>query len=255
VGIDPHPELLAAWGLEPGAGGLRQFTDICVKALAGHAAIVKPQVAFYEAYGSAGFAVLEDALSALRAAGTLVLADAKRGDIGSTMAAYAQAWLATGPLAADALTVSPFLGFGSLEPALALAESNGRGLIVLAATTGTGGAYLHQSVTPDGKTISQAIVDEAAARNAGADPLGPVGVVVGTTNAQAPDVRQLNGVILMPGVGHQGGGPEDLRRLLGGVRAGVLPSASRSVLGAGPSVAAVRDAAARLQDEFAFLVG
>ncbi len=120
VGIDPHPELMTAWGLEPTADGLARFCDICVQAYADFA-IVKPQVAFFEAYGSAGFAVLERTTAALQAAGVLVLADAKRGDIGSTMAAYAQAWAGEGPLAADAVTASPYLGFGSLTPLLEVA--------------------------------------------------------------------------------------------------------------------------------------
>src|SRR5206468_1278620 len=111
VGIDPHPQLLRAWDLSEDAAGVAKFADICVAAFAGRVAIVKPQVAFFEAYGSAGIGALELTLSELRDAGTLVLADAKRGDIGSTMAAYAQAWLADGPLGCDALTVSPYLGF------------------------------------------------------------------------------------------------------------------------------------------------
>ena len=117
LGIDPHPELLQAWGLAVDADGLARFSDICVAAF-GAAAVVKPQVAFFEAYGAAGFAVLERTIGALRDAGVLVLADAKRGDIGSTMAAYAQAWAGDSPLAADAVTASPYLGFGSLQPLL-----------------------------------------------------------------------------------------------------------------------------------------
>ena len=116
-GIDPHPGLLDAWGLSCDADGLRRFCDACVEVFADFA-VVKPQVAFFEAYGAAGFAVLEDTIASLRANGVLVLADAKRGDIGSTMAAYAAAWTADGPLAADAVTASPYLGFGSLQPLL-----------------------------------------------------------------------------------------------------------------------------------------
>ena len=102
LGIDPHPELLAAWGLPASPEGLEAFSQTCVSAFAGFA-VVKPQVAFFEAYGSAGFAVLERTIAALREAGVLVLADAKRGDIGTTMAAYAAAWAGESPLAADAL--------------------------------------------------------------------------------------------------------------------------------------------------------
>ncbi len=109
VGIDPHPALLDAWGLPRTAEGLETFAEICVEAFTGEVGLVKPQVAFFEAYGSAGFAVLERTISVLRDAGTLVVADAKRGDIGSTMDAYAQAWLGDSPLASDSVTVSPYL--------------------------------------------------------------------------------------------------------------------------------------------------
>ncbi|MBX7557647.1 orotidine-5'-phosphate decarboxylase, partial [Streptomyces sp. tea 10] len=119
VGIDPHPSLLDAWGLPATANGLERFALGVLEAAAERCAAVKPQVALFEAYGSAGFAVLERVLRESRAAGLLSIADAKRGDIGSTMAAYASAWLSDdSPLAADAVTLSPYLGFESLRPAL-----------------------------------------------------------------------------------------------------------------------------------------
>ena len=105
VGIDPHPELLRAWGLPVDPDGLRRFARTCVEAFAGHVAVVKPQSAFFEEYGSAGIQVLEETLAAFRGSGTLTLLDVKRGDIGSTMAGYGRAYLADGsPLAADALS-------------------------------------------------------------------------------------------------------------------------------------------------------
>lgn len=253
VGIDPHAELLAAWGLPDNADGIARFADTCVAAFAGRVALVKPQVAFFERHGSRSLAVLESTLAALRSAGTLVLADAKRGDIGSTMAAYADAWLGDGPLAADAVTVSPYLGFGSLDPAFAVAAARGRGVFVLAATSNPEGPSVQTATVPDGRTLAQTIVDDAAARNAGAVPLGSVGVVVGATLAHAPDLAALNGPILMPGVGHQGGGPDDVRRLVGGNLRAVLPSVSREVLRAGPDVSALRTAVDQLADNFAFL--
>ncbi|OBJ56551.1 orotidine-5'-phosphate decarboxylase, partial [Mycobacterium sp. 1423905.2] len=152
LGIDPHPELLRAWGLPVTADGLSAFCDICVDAYAGFA-IVKPQVAFFEAYGSAGFAVLERTMAALRTHGVLVLADAKRGDIGTTMAAYAAAWAADSPLAADAVTASPYLGFGSLRPLLEVATANERGVFVLAATSNPEGATV-QRADADGRTVA-----------------------------------------------------------------------------------------------------
>ena len=253
VGIDPHAELLTAWGLPDDADGVARFADICVAAYAGRAALVKPQVAFFEKHGSRGIAVLEQAIAALRAAGTLVLADAKRGDIGSTMTAYAQAWLADGPLGSDAVTLSPYLGFGSLDPALRLAAVNGRGVFVLAATSNPEGPSVQSATGADSRTIAQVVVDAAAARNAAADVPGSVGVVIGATLADAPDLSVLRGPILMPGIGHQGAGPDDVRKLAAGSLRAVVPSVSREVLRAGPSPAQIRGAAERIAESFAFL--
>ncbi|GAY18284.1 orotidine-5'-phosphate decarboxylase [Mycobacterium sp. shizuoka-1] len=252
LGIDPHPELLAAWDLPVSADGVARFCEICVQAYAGFA-IVKPQVAFFEAYGSAGFAVLEQTMVALREAGVLVLADAKRGDIGSTMAAYAQAWAGDGPLSADAVTASPYLGFGSLRPLLDLAAANGRGVFVLAATSNPEGASVQRAVAGE-RTVAQSIVDDAAAVNRAATPQpGSVGVVVGATLDTVPDLSGLGGPVLVPGVGAQGGRPESLGGL-GGARPGqLLPAVSREVLRAGPGVAAVRAAGEKLRDAVAYL--
>ncbi|PND56698.1 orotidine-5'-phosphate decarboxylase [Mycobacterium sp. ENV421] len=252
LGIDPHPELLRAWDLPVSADGLARFSENCVQAYAGFA-IVKPQVAFFEAYGSAGFAVLETTIAALREAGVLVLADAKRGDIGSTMAAYAQAWAGDGPLAADAVTASPYLGFGSLHPLLELAATNGRGVFVLAATSNPEGASVQRAMTGQ-RTVAQAIVDEAAAINRADQPqLGSVGVVVGATLDVVPDLSELGGPVLVPGVGAQGGRPETLGGLGGALPGQVLPAVSREVLRAGPAVAAIRAAADQLRDQVAYL--
>ncbi|MBJ8345305.1 orotidine-5'-phosphate decarboxylase [Antrihabitans sp. YC2-6] len=254
VGIDPHPELLRAWDLPVSADGLEDFAEICVEAFDGRIAMIKPQVAFFEAFGSAGIAVLERTISVLRASGTLVLADAKRGDIGSTMAAYARTWVAPeSPLCSDAVTVSPFLGFGSLDPVLDLAHENHHGVFVLAATSNPEGRQVQHATGPDGRTISQTIVDEVAARNLDAEHLGSVGVVVGATLTAAPNLARLNGPILMPGIGAQGGGPDDVRRLVGDQLKAVVPSVSREILRAGPSVSAMQAAAAAAADSFAFL--
>ena len=252
VGIDPHPELMQAWGLPVTADGLARFCEICVQAYAGFG-VVKPQVAFFEAYGAAGFAVLERTIGALQSDGVLVLADAKRGDIGSTMAAYAQAWVGEGPLAADAVTASPYLGFGSLDPLLEVAAAHGRGVFVLAATSNPEGAGIQRAVI-GGRTVAQSVVDAAGAANrAAGQGLGSVGVVVGATLDQVPDLSALDGPVLVPGVGAQGGRPEALAGL-GGARAGqLLPAVSREILRAGPGPDAVRAAAERFRDAVAYL--
>ncbi|OBJ91806.1 orotidine 5'-phosphate decarboxylase [Mycobacterium gordonae] len=254
LGIDPHPELLRAWELPATADGLAAFCDICVDAYAGFA-MVKPQVAFFEAYGSAGFAVLERTTAALRANGVLVLADAKRGDIGSTMAAYATAWAGDSPLAADAVTASPYLGFGSLRPLLEVAAAHDRGVFVLAATSNPEGPTV-QRADAGGRTVAQLIVDHVAMANQGANQgagAGSVGVVVGATVLQAPDLSELGGPVLVPGVGAQGGRAEALAGLGGAASHQLWPAVSREVLRAGPGVAELRAAAERMLDAVAYL--
>ncbi|OBG29155.1 orotidine-5'-phosphate decarboxylase [Mycobacterium sp. E3198] len=253
LGIDPHPELLRSWDLPATADGLAAFCETCVAAFAGFA-VVKPQVAFFEAYGAAGYAVLERTIAALRSAGVLVLADAKRGDIGTTMAAYAAAWAGDSPLAADAVTASPYLGFGSLRPLLEAAAATDRGVFVLAATSNPEGGTV-QRATFDGRTVSQLIVDQAAVVNRSATGVEPgyVGVVLGATVFEAPDVSELGGPVLVPGVGVQGGRPEALSGLGGAAPGQLLPAVAREVLRAGPDVSDLRAAGERMLDAVAYL--
>ncbi|OZF26544.1 orotidine-5'-phosphate decarboxylase [Rhodococcus sp. 14-2496-1d] len=248
VGIDPHPALLEAWDLPRSADGLEVFAELCVEAFVGEVAIVKPQVAFFEAYGSAGYAVLERTVSVLRDAGTLVIADAKRGDIGTTMDAYAQAWLEPdSPLSSDAVTVSPYLGFDSLGETVDRAVLYRRGLFVLARTSNAEGSALQQATTSNGGSVAQSIVDAAAARNrVDADT---VGIVVGATRDHGLDLSNYTGPILAPGLGAQGATVADLAEIFRDSRELLLPNSSRGVLAAGPSVTALRDAATRLRDE------
>jgi orotidine-5'-phosphate decarboxylase len=258
LGIDPHPELLRAWDLPVSPEGLAAFCDICVQAYADFA-VVKPQVAFFEAYGAAGYAVLERTIAALRDAGVLVLADAKRGDIGSTMAAYAVAWAGDSPLAADAVTASPYLGFGSLRPLLETAAAHDRGVFVLAATSNPEGATVQHARFAD-RTVAQQIVDQAAVINRTGQTINPgepgsVGVVVGATVFQPPDVGALGGPVLVPGIGAQGGRPEALGALFGAAPGQLLPAVSREVLRAGPDLAELRAAAEKMRDAVAYLAG
>lgn len=240
VGIDPHPQLLQEWGMDASAAGVREFGLRVVDAAAGAVAVVKPQVSFFERYGSQGFAALEDVLRAARAAGLLVIADAKRGDIGSTMHAYAAAWLTPGaPLEADAVTVHPFLGVGALAPAFDLAEQHGKGVFVLAATSNPDSFATQRARLGDGSSVSARIVGEVCARSAERTPEGEwasLGFVIGATvdwtdAALAP--FHPPAPILAPGFGHQGARPEDLDGF-GPHAASVIASESRSILAAGP---------------------
>ncbi|MYU09634.1 orotidine-5'-phosphate decarboxylase, partial [Streptomyces sp. SID8361] len=185
VGIDPHTSLLADWGLGDDVAGLERFTRTVVDALAERVAVLKPQSAFYERFGSRGIAVLERAVADARAAGALVLMDAKRGDIGSTMAAYASAYLdPAGPLFSDAITLSPYLGFGSLRPALDAARAAGAGVFVLALTSNPEGAEVQHAVRSDGTTVAATVLRALKAENAAEAAegrLGSYGAVVGAT--------------------------------------------------------------------------
>jgi len=260
AGIDPHPGLLAHWGLDETVQGLETFAMTCVEAFAGTVAVVKPQSAFFERFGSAGIAVLERTLTGLREAGTLSVLDVKRGDIGSTMTAYAQAYLSDdSPLRADAITLSPFLGFGSLSPALDLARESGRGVFVLALTSNPEGPGV-QHATLDGRSVAGSIVDGVTRLNAindandagnadgGARVLGSVGMVIGATVGDAVrrlglDLAGANAPLLAPGVGAQGATTADLRMVFGAATGNVLASSSREILGAGPQGPALKAAA------------
>ncbi|MET4059176.1 orotidine-5'-phosphate decarboxylase [Arthrobacter sp. UYP6] len=270
VGIDPHPALLAAWGLNDDAAGAERFSLTVLEAVGECAAAVKPQVALFERHGSAGLAALERVLAACAEAGVLSIADAKRGDIGSTMAAYADAWLRDGSaLAADSLTVSPYLGFESLRPALDLAQASGRGVFVLGLTSNPEGASV-QHVGGD-QSVAARIVDAAAAENsrelgraaaagtgaggtsgqpAGNLRLGSTGLVIGATVGTALSelgihLAAAHTPILAPGLGAQGATGADLRATFGAAFPTVLATSSRDILKAGPAPAALREAAGR----------
>lgn len=255
VGIDPHAQLLRDWGLPDDASGVERFSLACVSAFAEDVAVVKPQSAFFERFGAAGIAVLERTVRLAREAGALVLLDVKRGDIGSTMAAYADAYLdPAAPLAVDAVTLNPYLGVGALEPAFELAVRHDAGVFVVGLTSNPEGPRMQHATVADGRSVAQLVIDELGDRNVGADPFGSFGVVVGATIGDAAvDLAGLHGPVLMPGIGAQGGTPADVRRIVGRLLPAVVPSVSREVLRRGPDAKGMRAAARRLADEFAFL--
>ena len=256
IGIDPHSALLEQWGLPDDVEGLDRFASICVEAFAGHAAFVKPQSAFFERFGARGVVVLERTIQDLRHTGSLVILDVKRGDIGSTAAAYADAYLDDdAPMAADAITVSPFLGFGSLHPFFEVADKNDAGVFVLALTSNPEGPEVQHArldgahVGSGGPTVAGRILSQLSALNDGQTPMGAFGAVVGATIGGAAENLDINGPLLVPGFGAQGGTVEDIRRLFSGVIDNVIPSTSRAVLSAGPDVGALRDSVARVNAE------
>lgn len=250
VGIDPHAYLLGEWGLGDTAEGLREFGLRVVEAAHDRVGIVKPQVAFFERHGAAGYAALEDVLASARAAGLVVIADVKRGDVGSSVTAYGEAWLTPGgPLEADAMTISAFQGVGSIRAPHDLALSAGKGLFVLAATSNPEAAAIQAARIDNGLSVARSIVDDVQSWNeqehssggegGGGRPngLGSTGVVIGATIDMAGygiDAGSLRSTpILAPGFGHQGAHVRDAAELFGAASAGLIVSASRSILAAG----------------------
>jgi orotidine-5'-phosphate decarboxylase len=256
AGIDPHAALLAAWDLPDSAEGLARFALTAAEALAPEAAVVKPQSAFFERFGSRGIDVLEQVVRTCREAGALVLLDVKRGDIGSTAQAYADAYLDhDSPLAADAITASPYLGFGSLAPMLDSARRNSAGVFVLALTSNPEGPEVQHARTDGGRTVAGSVLARLATENAGAEPLGSFGAVVGATIGTTGEDLAINGPLLVPGIGAQGGTTDDLRRIFSGVLPQVLPSSSREILAAGPDRAGLVGAVRSAAESFAGVLG
>ncbi|EYT52736.1 orotidine 5'-phosphate decarboxylase [Leucobacter sp. UCD-THU] len=244
AGIDPHAPLLADWGLGDDAAGAERMGREVVAAAAGVAACVKPQLAFFERFGSAGYAALERVLADAREAGLLVVADVKRGDIGSSFGAYADAWLAPGsPLEADAMTAVAYQGFESLVGAFAHVRDHGKGLFVLAATSNPEAREVQRAARDDGRSVARAMVEDAEAFNAEAaagSGVGSVGVVLGATldladfgiDVAKPAARPALPV-LAPGFGHQGARIEQAAQIFGGIGHALLANESRSILAGG----------------------
>ncbi len=257
AGIDPHPGLLEAWGLGDSVDGLERFALGATEALVGHVAALKPQSAFFERHGSRGVAVLERVLETAREGGTLTVLDVKRGDIGTTAQAYADAYLdPRSPLAADAITATPYLGFGSVTPMIETARAHGKGVFVLALTSNPEAPTVQHARTTSGSTVAGSVLAELRALN---DPdtsgLGSFGAVVGATIGGTEEDLAIGGPLLVPGIGAQGGTADDVRRIFAGCLDLVLPSSSREILGAGPDAASLRAAAAQAAEAFAALRG
>jgi orotidine-5'-phosphate decarboxylase len=259
AGIDPSAALLDAWGLSDDVKGLRSFCQICVDGFGGAVPVIKPQVAFFERHGSAGVAELERLLVIAREAGLLVLVDAKRGDIDTTAAAYADAWLGEGsPLAGDAVTVHPYLGLAALAPLISLAGQTGRGVIVVTRSSNPEGRILQEAVTRSGLSVEESLLAEIATWNRSDDiPTGTVGAVIGATLEKSEfPLSQLGGVILAPGLGAQGADLDDVADRFGDCAPGtVLASTSRGLLAAGPDPAKLRRAAVDLAGELRAILG
>jgi orotidine-5'-phosphate decarboxylase len=281
LGLDPDPvklwpraiELAGGAGDSPAppaeraARAVAAHCALAIEAAGEHCVAVKLQVACFERLGAPGWTALQEVTGRARDHGLLVIADAKRGDIDVSAAAYAQAFLGHTPtpfgavdgLGADALTVNPLLGADSLAPLRAAAEAAGAGLFVLVRTSNPGAADIQEQPLAGGGSVSEQIaglVADLGRDSIGASGLSAIGAVVGAT---APErlqrLRELMpaAVFLLPGVGAQGGRVEDLAAAFAPGAAGGLVTASRGIVGAytktgGDPETAAREEAGRLRE-------
>jgi orotidine-5'-phosphate decarboxylase len=259
-GLDPSGELLVEWGLGDTADGLERFVDIVVDASVGTVGVVKPQAAFYERHGWQGIRSLARLVDACRGAGVLVLLDAKRGDVGSTNEAYAQAYLGSeAAIEVDAITITPYLGLAAMQPILDRAVANGAGVFIVTRSSNSEGRGIQRARHPSTTTVEHQLVVDIAAENrrVAPDTIGPIGAVFGPTHGPPTDfdLSAMNGLFLAPGLGTQGATPADVARCFAACPGRVLPSASRSLLAAGPDTLRLRTEALRLSTELRGLLG
>jgi len=254
LGLDPSADLMDAWGLTDDPEGLRRFCETVLEAAGDRLAVIKPQAGFFERLGPAGMAEMARAVAGVRAQGALSLVDAKRGDVDSTMAGYAQGFL--GPesgFGADAMTVTAYLGVGALKPVFDRAAATGSAVFVVVHSSNPEGRSLQDARHVDGRTVSETLADEITAFNASLGAgAGPIGAVVGATidPAHAAILDRLpQSLILAPGVGAQGASLADVGRGFAATRGRTLPSVSRGLLRHGPTVAGLREAIDCYRDE------
>lgn len=236
MGVDPHAKLLSEWGLAENVTGLREFSLRVVEAAAGRVSIIKPQVSFFERFGAGGYEVLSEITNQAHELGLLVIADAKRGDIGTTMDAYLDAWFGEfSGLYADALTVSPYLGLGATSEAFQKWSERGKGIYSLVATSNPQGESV-QLANINGTSLAADQWKQLSDLNG--ETVGPFGAVLGATldlDRFAIDRSLLNVPVLAPGFGAQGALLTQAKQIFGELAPLVAYSVSRSVLSAGPN--------------------
>jgi orotidine-5'-phosphate decarboxylase len=249
LGVDPAAELLTQWGLTHDAKGLRSFCDIMMEAMGDRVAVVKPQSAFFEQFGPDGMAELKRLVGMIQERGALALIDVKRGDIGHTLDAYADAMIGPeSPFGGDAMTAVAYMGFGSLKPLLDKAARRGAGVFIVVRSSNPDGRALQDARLTDGRTVATALADDITAFNATVtEGVGPVGAVMGATiegTATETLASLPKSLLLAPGIGAQGATFDDMARNFGPATARALPSVSRGILAKGPDVASLRAAIA-----------
>jgi orotidine-5'-phosphate decarboxylase len=253
-GLDPSGFLLRAWGLTDSPDGLDRFADIVLQAAVGTVGLVKPQSAFFERHGWRGFRTLSRLIAGARSEGLLVILDVKRGDVASTNDAYAEAFLGAGaPLKADAVTVHPYLGLAAMGTFVSRAHEAGSCLLVVTRSSNLEGRAVQAAIDESGRRVEDVLLDEIGKLNAALAPgeIGPVGAVVGPADFEPGlDLAGAQALFLAPGIGAQGATPNDVARVFSACPERVMPSASRSLLMAGPGVNDLRGTVAAMAGEF-----
>jgi orotidine-5'-phosphate decarboxylase len=240
LGIDPTPELLKAWDLSDTAEGLKQMCEIIVEAIP-LLAVVKPQIAYFERFGVEGIKILIWLIEQFHNKDILVIVDAKRGDIGTTVKAYAQSILgAESALKADAVTAHAYLGFESLTPLLEHAQKTGTGVFVVVKSSNPEGKLIQNAVVQDGRTVAEYLADKITTFNEKINnaEIGSIGAVIGvsTEDSDLSVIQRLGkSLILAPGIGYQGASFENLQQSFGKELSRVIPTSSRAVLSSGPN--------------------
>jgi orotidine-5'-phosphate decarboxylase len=253
-GIDPSGELLRSWGLADDAVGLERFCEIVHAAARSTVGVVKVQSAFFERRGWRGIRTMAHLIESFQADGVLVILDAKRGDVGSTNQAYAEAYLGhDAAIPVDALTVHPYLGLGAMSEFVDRAHAANAALLVVTRSSNPEGREVQSAVSPTGQSVESELLRQIGDLNEKLVPegLGPIGAVVGPTHLTPQlDLTSARGLFLAPGVGAQGATPRDVAEVFASCPDRVIPSASRSLLEPGPDLAALIESAAHLQAEF-----
>jgi len=253
-GLDPSGAVLQAWELGDDPGGLDRFADIVLEAAVGTVGLVKPQSAFFERHGWRGFRTLSRLIADARSSGLLVILDVKRGDVGSTNDAYAQAYLGAGaPLEADAITVHPYLGLAAMDAFVAGAHEAGSCLLVVTRSSNPEGRAIQSAREHSGRQVDEGLLQQIGELNQALAPgqIGPVGAVVSPVRVEPGlDLASAQALFLAPGIGAQGITSADVAEVFAACPDRVMPSASRSLLAAGPDISALRDGAAALAAEF-----
>lgn len=251
-GIDPSPALLLDWGLKPNISGLQEFCHISTEAAINEIGIVKPQVAFFEAFGPEGLMCLQDLIRTCRNEGLLVIADAKRSDIGSTVTAYGNAWLGEdSPFGANAVTTTAGLGLRALAPVFNRAHETGSGVFVVVRSSNPEGQEVQNALIQDiplADKIAQDITEINCGTHQDSNVCGPIGAVIGATFSTEAECSAAQRTIsclpaslfLVPGLGAQGGTFEDISNIFGAALSRVIPTSSRSVLKEGPNLDSLR---------------